>query len=214
LREPEVPLGFDRRAQCRDTLSRFGQEGEDVDLHAAEAELHLVRDDLAKRQDLALVVARDVVGGAVDPERVARFRADVDRLFGQQVKGLIVGLSSLPDAHLAAIEDRDLELHIEAALAERRSVRIAGLPVDAGHIQHRDEAAGFGEIEGLGQSAQFNAGDLQIDPMFDRVNFDAWQRKRPPRQSRQLLRQPEAEIAVPQSQQSDQALPGARCILS
>ena len=35
------------------------------------------------------------------------------------------------------------------------------------------EAAGLGQIEGLGESAQFDAGDLQIDPMLDRIDLDA-----------------------------------------
>src|SRR5882724_5681992 len=114
----------------------------------------------------------DIVRRAIDPERIARLGADIYRLFGQEIEGLIIGLNSLPNANLAAVEDRYLELHIEAALAERRSVRIAGLPVDAGDIEHRDEAAGFSEVEGLGESAKLNARDLQIDPMLDRIDLD------------------------------------------
>src|SRR5713101_3400325 len=84
----------------------------------------------------------------------------------------------------------------------------------AGDIEDRDEAGGFGEVEGLGEGTKLDSRDLQVDPMLDRVDLDTRQRKRPPGQGRQLLRQPEAEIAIPQSQQSDQALPGARRILT
>src|SRR6266436_7421217 len=81
LCQPEVALGLDRRAQRRDALPRLGQQGEHVDLHAAEAKLHFIRDDLAKWQNLPLIVAGNVVGGAGEPERIARLGADVDRLF-------------------------------------------------------------------------------------------------------------------------------------
>src|SRR5882724_1116184 len=145
LREPEVAFGLDGRAQRRDPLPRFRQQGEDVDLHAREAKLHLVGDDLAQWQHLALVVARDVVGRPVDPVRVARLGADVDRLFRQPIEGLVVGLGRLPYADLAAVEDRNLELDVEAAFAERWRIRIARLAVDAGDVQHGDEAARFGE---------------------------------------------------------------------
>src|SRR5258708_4153555 len=98
----------------------------------------------------------DIVSRTVDPERVARFGSYVHRLFGQQVEGLIVGLGSLPDADFAAVEDRNLKLDVEAALAEWRRIRITRLSVDTGDIQHRDEAAGLGELEGLGEGPQFD----------------------------------------------------------
>src|SRR4030088_3109764 len=106
LCEPEVPLGFEGGAQRCDPLPRLGQQGEYVDLHAAETQLHLIRDDLAQRQDLALVVTRDVVSRSVDPEGVACLGPDVHGLFGQQVESLILGLAGLPNADLAAVEDR------------------------------------------------------------------------------------------------------------
>ena len=56
FRQPEFSLRFDRGAQHRKALARLGQQGEDIDLHGAEAKLSFVRDDLADRQDLALVV--------------------------------------------------------------------------------------------------------------------------------------------------------------
>ena len=64
-------------------------------------------------------------------------------------------------------------------------------------VQQRDVAGCLGEVEGLCKRCKFNPGDLQIDPMFDRIDLYAGQRQWPAWQVGQLLRQPETEIAVP-----------------
>ena len=78
--EPEIALGFDRGDGGGDALARLGQQREHVDLHGVVAQQRFVRDDLAQRQHLALVVPRDVVARAVAAIGLARFRADVHRL--------------------------------------------------------------------------------------------------------------------------------------
>src|SRR6266851_2566046 len=214
LRQPERAPGVDGRAQRGDALACFRQKCEDVDLHRGKPQLHLLADDLAQRKDLALIVPGDIVGRSVDAVCVARFRAYIDGLLGEAVECLIVGFRSLPDANFASVEDRNLKQHVETAFPERRGIWVARLPVDAGNVEQRDEACCLGEIERLRKRCKFHAGDLKIDPMSDRVNLDSGQRQWTVRQGRQLLRQPEAEIAVPQSEQSDQSLPGACRILS
>src|SRR5579883_2774039 len=129
LRQPERPVRLDRGALRADALARLDQQGEHVDLHAGELQLHLLGDDLAQGQDLALVVACDVVGRAVAAIGLARLRADVDGLRRQAVEGAVIGRAGLADAHLAAVEDRNLEGDVETALAERRRVRIMGAAV-------------------------------------------------------------------------------------
>src|SRR5439155_8076464 len=69
-KEESLPC-IDCTAQRREPLPRFGEQRKNIDLHAGEAELHLLRDDLAQRHDLALVVAGDVVAGAIDPISIA-----------------------------------------------------------------------------------------------------------------------------------------------
>ena len=63
-----------------DALARFGEQREHVDLHGVVAQQRFVRDDLAQRQDFALIVAGDVVGGAIGTIGIARLRADDDRM--------------------------------------------------------------------------------------------------------------------------------------
>ena len=119
LGQPEVTLRFDRRALCGDPLPCFRQQRKHVVLHARETKLHLVRDDLSKRQDFALVVPGDVVGGTVYFVGIARLGPNVHGFFGQKVEGQIVGFDRLPDADLSAVEYWNLKLQIESALGDR-----------------------------------------------------------------------------------------------
>src|SRR5262245_7189494 len=77
-REPEVALRLDRCDRRGDALARLRQQREHVDQHRVVAKQCFVRDDLAQRQDLTLVVAGDLVGVAIDKIGVARLRADID----------------------------------------------------------------------------------------------------------------------------------------
>jgi len=123
-------------------VDRSGRR-EHVDLHAAEAQLRLFRDDFAQWQHFALVVARNVVGGAVVAERVARLGADIHRPLSQQVERLIVRLGGLAHPDFSAVVDRNLELDVESAFAERRSFRITSFAIDAGDLEHRHKSASF-----------------------------------------------------------------------
>jgi hypothetical protein len=79
------------------------------------AQQRFIRDDLAQRQDLALIVAGDVIGGAVGAIGVARLRAHVDRQFEQAIDALHIGRFRLAHANLTKIEQRNLQLNVEAA---------------------------------------------------------------------------------------------------
>ena len=130
----------------------------------------------------------DVVGRAVDAECIACFRAHVHRLFGETIECLIVGLHGLPDADLATIEDRNLELNIKTPFTKWSAFRLSGFLVDPRNIEKRDETGCLREVERLCESPQFDAGDLEIDTMCHGVDLDAWQRQWPTRQRRQFLR--------------------------
>ncbi|MEY9514634.1 hypothetical protein ABIF16_005365 [Bradyrhizobium elkanii] len=132
---------------------------------------------------------------------------------GQAVHRLAVGLRRLPYSHLAAVEDRNLELDVEAALAERRGFGIVRPLVDAGDVEQRDEARRLGEIERLGERDDFHPCNLQIDAVTDRGDLDRRLLQRLLRQRRQPVRNPEAEIAVPQAEQARQPLARTRRIL-
>src|SRR5439155_22074982 len=79
------------------------------------AKQRFVGDDLAQRQDLALIMARDVVGRAVDAVGIAHLRARIDRQFEESIGGLHIDGLGLADADLAEIEYGNLYSDIEAA---------------------------------------------------------------------------------------------------
>src|SRR5258708_22892365 len=162
LSEPELALGFDGGAQGRYSLPRLRQECEQVDVDAAETQIRFIGDDVAKRYTLALVVPGDIVSRAIDPERIARFRADVHWLLSEAIECLVVGFRGLPNADLAAVEDWNLELHVEAVLAERSVSGFESVPVDPREIEQSDESGGLSKIEGFRQSCEFDAGDLEV----------------------------------------------------
>src|SRR5215510_503499 len=92
------------------------------------------------------VMAGDVVGGAIEPVGVARLRAHVHGPLGEAVHRLHVGGFRLAHAYFAKIEDRHLQLEIEAALADG----LAALTVLGGFpgvttFEQVDEAGGLGE---------------------------------------------------------------------
>ena len=120
----------------------------------------------------------------------------------------------MPDADLAAVEDRNLECDVETPFPEWSAFRLASLLVDPRKIEKRDESCCLRELERLRKKAQLNAGHLEIDTMCDGIHLDARQRQWLARQGRQFLWQPEAEVTVPQSKQADQALAGACGILA
>src|SRR6185437_7512209 len=138
-REPESAPGIDGGSLRRYALACLRYEREDVDLHARQLQSHLLHDGLALWQHVALIAAGDVVAGAVDTVSVARLRTHIDRLFGQPVERPVIGLGRLPDMHFPAVEHGDLELDVEAALAELRRLRLLGCSGYPCHIEHRDE---------------------------------------------------------------------------
>jgi hypothetical protein len=106
---------------------------------------------LRKRQDLALVMARDVVSRAIDTVSIARLGADVDGALGQAVEGEIVGLGRLPDTAPRRRRRSDLELQRpKPRLAERRALRVLRAAGDAGEDRAgRDEARRLGDVSDL-----------------------------------------------------------------
>src|SRR6266436_9480478 len=63
--QPEVALRLDRGDGRCNALPCLRKQRKDVDQHRVIAEQRFVGDDLTQRQDLALIMARDVVGRAV-----------------------------------------------------------------------------------------------------------------------------------------------------
>ena len=152
-------------------------------------------------------MSRDLVGRAIDAISVARLRPDVDRLLDQAVDRLHVGLLGLPDANLAEVEQRHLELDLEAARADA----FAGLALDvglgdAGNLEEIYESRRLRKPIGLGERIDLDARDLQIDPPPDRLDLDGRQASRPPRRRRQCGRQLEIELVPPKPEHPDQSL--------
>ena len=145
-------------------LPRLGEQREDVDLHGVVAQQRFVRDDLAERQDLALVMRRDVVGRAIDAVGIARFGAHDDRLVGQAVDRLPYRFARRPgrEPH----RNRTAEFGNRPRCRRwRTGRRLAGPLVFryARHLQQIDEARRIGQPVGLGQRIDLDPRDLQID---------------------------------------------------
>ena len=91
----------------------------------------------------------------------------------------MIGLLGLPDAHLAEIEQRNLELDFEAALAHWLAVSSAAASLmTPDDLQQIDEARRIRQPVGLRQRIDLDPRDLQIDAAADRFRLDRRQRPR------------------------------------
>ena len=119
LGQPEVAQGFDGGVDAGDLQPRVGEQFEHADEHAVVAQQVLVQDALTQRHDLVTVVAGDVPGRAVGAVGFTHFAAGVDGHVGGLVQGLAVDGLGLGHARAAAVEQRQLEADLPAALGRR-----------------------------------------------------------------------------------------------
>src|SRR5436190_17073500 len=157
--EPEITLRLDRGDGRGNALARLRKQRKDVDQHRVVAKQRFVGDDLAQRQDLTLIMARDVVGRAIDAVGTACFGARVDGQFEQPIDGLHIRRLSLPHADLAEIEYWDLQSDIEAA-HEIAFIHALFQLIGVAGVENVDESAGLGESVGLREHVELDAGDL------------------------------------------------------
>lgn len=91
LREPEVAFGIDGQKARIDLFPAVGQKLEGVGDHAIIGQERLLLDLGAQRDHAVAVVPGDVIVRAIGLIGGAGFRADIDRLFRQQVRRAHIG---------------------------------------------------------------------------------------------------------------------------
>ena len=209
--QPEIALRVDGEHGRIDLGPDVGKQLEGAGDHAVVAEGRFFLDLVAQRHDVVAVVPGDLVARAVGLIGRAGFRADVDRLFRQQVCRAHMGKLGLAHARAAAVEDRDHEFELELACCLDLGAVVLLLPfrfrsgdeLEVGHITGR-----FGELVGLGHRFEVQAGDLQVDAAFQRFRLDAVLARQRLRQVRQAVRHLVIDIAAPETHQPCQVFLG------